>query len=175
MRSANSRFRLSLLILALAVAAAATACGTTATVEDVAPPTADPAEPAVEGPIADGQHFGFASDLSPDGSFFFDSVEFLSGQEAVDAARAAGDLPEGEDSLPNDFYILNEAPDSVRLSLADSSAVTVFDCTEACTPVTVNFADLASGAARAFNGDQALYQVTVEDGAVVALDEQYLP
>lgn len=124
--------------------------------------------------VADGDHTGFVT-VDSDGVVRFDAAELLSGPEAVEAARADGELPAGDDHLPNDVYLRNPDHDIFRLPLAGDARVFVFDCAQGCHLGAVPTADFVAGDARAFGGANALFDVKVDDGRVVRLVEVYLP
>jgi len=100
-------------------------------------------------------------------------VEMLSGDEALAAARAAGEIGPGED-LPNDFYI-REHPDEVFSITLDEATVEIVDCTQQCQRVEVDTLDFVSGHVRPLNGPLAIFAVTVRDAKVVTFSEIYLP
>lgn len=104
-----------------------------------------------------------------------DTVLVLSGAAAVRAAIADGELPEGEDTLPNDVYVRDRHADELVLPLATDATVGVFDCSAGCELVEVSMADWLSGAVTAYGGPDVPYEVTVHDGVVVRIAEQYLP
>jgi hypothetical protein len=53
--------------------------------------------------------------------------------------------------------------------------VTVYDCAAGCEEAEVAYEDLVSGAAQAFNGERALFRVTIAGGEVTGLAEIYYP
>ena len=67
------------------------------------------------GSLAEGSHTGYFRGISdgmvegqPVSIVSFDDIEFLTGQEAVDAAIAAGDAEPGATSIDNDYYLVND-------------------------------------------------------------------
>lgn len=109
------------------------------------------------------------------GQLSVDTVLMLSGSEALRAAIADGELPEGEDSLPNDVYVRDRSSDRLALRLAGDVAVLLYDCTRECEQVEVSAADWISGAVQALGSEHAPYELTVHAGAVVRVAELYLP
>ena len=104
-----------------------------------------------------------------------DALEVLSGDAAVKAAVAAGEIEAGED-LPNDFFIDNPDDTIVWVPMSPAATVEVFDCsTHECALAQVRLSDLVTGEVVPFNGKAAVWKVTTEDGTVVALEEIYLP
>jgi len=89
--------------------------------------------------------FAFVRSLT-DGMLVFDPAEFLTGDEAVAAARAAGVIGADED-LPNDFYIQNlDFGDERQLAVADGVEFTLigFDTSGALADSPVSVGELAA-------------------------------
>lgn len=93
--------------------------------------------------------------------------------EAVAAARAAGDIGPGED-LPHDFYIVEHPDREFSVSL-EAAIVEIVDCAQQCQRVEVDTLDFLSGQVRPLNGSFAIFAVTVKDATVVTFSEIYLP
>jgi hypothetical protein len=142
---------------------------------------ADDGEPSAEPVIEDGRHpvFLVALDVAAR-SVTFDVIQFLTG----DAAKAAyeEDVPEDPDvGPPNDYWIRNVSPRLRTLPLASDVTVTVVRLGEPsgadAVPWTLD--ELPDHLASQSGADDRLgwnpYWLTVEDGVVVAIDEQYLP
>jgi hypothetical protein len=66
------------------------------------------------------EQFGFVRAID-ESEIRFDPATMLTGEEAVEAARADGVLAEGE-TLPNDFYISNPDPDEIVANLDPDGA-----------------------------------------------------
>jgi hypothetical protein len=118
-------------------------------------------------PALDGRVFGYIRSvkLHPDPpTIDFDDAELLTGKAALKAAAAAGAL-EGDGTLPNDYYIVNEDKATVTLVVADHVKVTRVSCLTSCKE---SFED-------AYRAGQSQYTITVKDGLVTAIDEKYLP
>lgn len=95
-----------------------------------------------------------------------DDVEMLDGQAAIDAARADGvELEDG--TLPNDYYIRNRDLSTTRLPMATDVKTTMADGSAGIGPDA--FAHLVAGK------EYVLIWLTVTDGAVTEITEQYLP
>ena len=104
-----------------------------------------------------------------------DALEVLSGEAAIKAAVAAGEVEPGE-GLPNDVFIDDPDDTVVWAAMSPSATVQIFDCSTAeCALAHVSFSDLAAGDVVPFNGKAAVWRVTTEGGTVVALEEIYLP
>jgi hypothetical protein len=142
-----------------------------------------PSDVGVTG-LADGRHLVFLEGVAPDGSTITaDLGIWFSGEEANQAATEDGqsDVP-----VPNDYYIRNLDPGTIDVSVAPAVAVTsawwAYEQTQSLEPVPVPYADwvafFVGGADSASPRDNLRFDpwwVTVEDGSVVALDEQYIP
>lgn len=137
------------------------------------------------GPLADGRHYGYvrAVDmLSAPPTISFDPAEFLTGDEADEAAVEDGVIAEGE-AVPNDYYVRNAGTSEVEVPVAASVAVTRVECDAGCSdgvpgsfePFVDSFSSSDATLEDEYRGAQSQYWVTVEGGSVVAIDEQYLP
>jgi hypothetical protein len=195
------RIRLVVSLLALAVLAAACGddpettggaptgtgpTGTTATGSPTDAPSATasatPSPEGIEPELEDGRHFGLIGSVDLDGlAVEFDLAYFLTGEEANAAAEERGD----EVPVPNDYYIVNDNPKLRTLGVAPNLEIVLYDWERCCDETIVGSLE---GLAEAINGgepvtvDGHLYQgplspywLTVEDGAVTRIEEQYLP
>ena len=136
----------------------------------------DEAEPG------DRRWYGHIRSLDPD-SLRLDPAEFLTGEAAQRAAEAVGVVEFGE-PVPNGYYVHDPDPATFEVALADDVRVTRVACPDSCRDGVPG--DL-EGLIRSFReerdytladpyrGAQSQYWVTIEDGRVVAIDEQYLP
>ena len=139
-----------------------------------------------DNPVADGRHFGYVKSVdvsSTPAKVLVDVAEFLSGEEANVAAAEDGVIEAGE-SIPNDYYIRNEAKDPIALDVASDVRVTHIQCPDSCTDgipgefdaFAASFGDTGEKTLLDnYRGAQSQYWITVRDGEVVAIDEQYLP
>ena len=109
-----------------------------------------------------------------DGVLDVTTVELLSGPEALAAARADGAVGPDED-LPNDVYLRDPGTRPVTVALAPAASVVLVDCSASCEPAGVGRDAFLTGEASPFNGDLAVYDVTITAGEVTALTEVYLP
>lgn len=103
-----------------------------------------------------------------------DTVEFLSGEEAVRAAVADGEIAEGDD-LPNDFYVRDRVADSLVLTVGSSSTLSLVDCTQGCTTVDADLRAWLADQSGAYGGASALYAFNLAQGELAHVAEQYLP
>lgn len=155
----------------LAMLLASTACGVDPT------PTATPGASV---PASTDEFFAFV--LSAEGEeLTFDPAEILTGDEAHDAAVAAGVISEDED-LPNDYFISNPEEDSQSavLSAAGSFVLLGFDAGGAIEEVTVDRDELIT----ALQDGEGYYGIVVGEtpmtlvvsgGEIIAANQVYFP
>lgn len=95
----------------------------------------------------------------------------VTGQDATDAARAAGEIgPDEEWEL--DFYVMEGGRRWVDLDPA--ATVAVYDCTQACEHVEGTLEHVMSGAP--YGGEAALWSFVIgADGRAISADEIYTP
>jgi hypothetical protein len=130
------------------------------------------------------EHFGYIRSVStagPVATLAFDEAEFLTGKEAQKAAEEDGVLPPGE-PVPNDYYIRNPDKTTRTFRIANDAEITAKRC-DLCRhgqpgqlgPFLAAFMKDRQTYADPYRGKYALYWLTIEDGEVVAIDEQYVP
>ena len=108
-----------------------------------------------------------------------DYAEMLTGQEAIDAAVAAGDILPGED-LPNDYFIRNTSTDKRQFEVSDPVDITTSSWGgEMNRPVTwAEFKSFWSATPpdpeAAFLRDSPWW-IERDGQTVIKIDEQYLP
>lgn len=162
-------------------AVATTAPGTTApaaTVPPTVPATAgvtpSPARPRTD--LADGRHVGYVKAISTSTrTLTVDVAQWLEGTEAERAWRADGHTEE----LPYSFYVRNKNPRLRTLPFAPGVSVTVNtlaaeETGSSSKDVTVSVAKFASYFGTS-HVTSAPFHLTLEDGVVVSVREQYLP
>lgn len=128
--------------------------------------TTTPSPEASDEELTDGRHFGYlvSDDLESTATVVsFDLAELLTGAEAE--AAAAEDGAEVE----NDFYIRNRNDRLRTVRLRDDAAVRVVDCEAGCELVVADRATLQN------RPTPTPVWLTVADGVVTAVEEQYLP
>ncbi len=117
-----------------------------------------------------------------------DYADFLTGDEATAAARDDGAIG-ADETLPNDFYIRNDNPTLRELPVSEGTPVVLQACfvDGPCvrqTAVTLEqwaslLADQSAGGLPGgwqwYGGGALPYWLTLRDGAVVQVSEQYLP
>ncbi len=108
-----------------------------------------------------------------------DYAEMLTGQEAIDAAIAAGEIQPGED-LPNDYFIRNTSTDKRQFEVSDPVDITTSTWHgEMNNPIT--WADFKSFWSATPPDDEATYLrdspwwIERDGQTVIRIDEQYLP
>jgi hypothetical protein len=145
--------------------------------------SSDGSAPTMTKPAASEQ-FGYIRSVStagPTATLAFDAAEFLVGDEAQRAAEEDGAVPRGE-PVPNDYYVRNPDKSTKTLRVAADAEITARRC-HLCRdgqPGTVDdflasFMRTAQGYADPYRGAKSQYWLTIDDGTVVAIDEQYVP
>ena len=130
------------------------------------------------------ERFGYIRSVStagPTATLAFDEAEFLTGDEAQRAAEEDGATPPGE-GVPNDYYVRNPDKSTETLRVAADAEITARRC-PLCRkgqPGNVDdflasFMETGQTFADPYRGAESQYWLTIEDGAVVAIDEQYVP
>lgn len=142
-------------------------------------PTPAPSTGPTGTPILDdGRHFVFVKELPgvPPDQMTFDLAEFLTGDAAAEAAAEHGD----ESPPPNDYYIVNDNPRLRTLPVPPNAELRIIDWADCCSSFVVG--DLSSLADALAHGDptgtyrpSSPFWITVEGGAIVTIEEQYLP
>ncbi|HET7929149.1 MAG TPA: hypothetical protein VFM40_06300 [Actinomycetota bacterium] len=145
--------------------------------------TVEAAEPAPfpAASLQDGRHFGYVRAVDVDADTIeFDLAYFLSGQEANDAYHAAG----GTGPVPNDYFVVNDNPKLRTLVLAPDVRLRLLDWNHCCETFFEGdlalFAQAIEQQADVTDGDliyrgQSQWWVTVENGVVTEIEEQYSP
>jgi hypothetical protein len=132
--------------------------------------------------LEDGVHFGKITELDSDGeAMVFDLAYFYTGEEANQVAASRGD----EVPVPNDVYVVNDNPKLRTLTVAPDAAVALIDWNDCCDASTImgrkEFASVLSQGElvqigdHLFYGTASSYWVTIDDGVVVLIEEQYFP
>jgi hypothetical protein len=120
--------------------------------------------------LKDGRHFGLIRSVdlksSPE-TMVFDAADQLTGEEANRAAAAHGD----EVPVPNDVYKVNDDPTLRTLSIAADAEILLMDWDRCCEPIRAGRDQLAAADVTHAWG----YWVTLQDGVVVKIEEQFHP
>jgi hypothetical protein len=138
-------------------------------------------QPPVDATLEDGRHFGYVRSVEPDaGTIEFDLAYFLSGQEANDAYHAAG----GTGPVPNDHFVVNDNPMLRTLPLAPDVRLRLLDWNHCCETFfngdLALFGQAIEEQVDVRDGDliyrgQSQWWITVENGLVTEIEEQYSP
>jgi hypothetical protein len=132
--------------------------------------------------LEDGEHFGFVEEIDPaSGTLVFDLAYFLTGEAANEAATEHGD----EVPVPNDYYIVNDNDRLRTLTLADDIELSLLDWNRCCEEFfegdletfarAIDDGMVESDDGFVYQGSLSQYWLTVEDGEIVRIEEQYLP
>lgn len=122
--------------------------------------------------LQDGRHFGLVRSIdlqtSP-GTIVFDPAVQLTGEEANRAAVAHGD----EVPVPNDLYTVNDDPTVHTLALSPDVEIHLVNWEDCCGTVTAD--PEAFKASFRGSSNHWGFWVTLEQGVVVNIEEQYHP
>ena len=147
----------------------------------VGPEPGEPGSPG-EALLEDGRHFGYVRSVDVEGrTISFDLAYFLSGEEANQAYQeATGD----SGPVPNDHFVVNDNPLLRTLSLAPDVRLRLLDWNNCCDTFfdgdLALFAQAIGEQADVADGDliyrgQSQWWITVENGVVTEIEEQYSP
>jgi hypothetical protein len=163
------------------------ASGTPAPLTIAPDSTPSPSGPASPSPalLPDGRSFGFIRSVDEGArTISFDLAEWLEGDEADEAYRDDNDLS-GDEEVENDYYIRNENPRLRTLKLADDAELRVIgsppDTVEgewsqfAAAFESDEIQPFAEDGSASYRGANGRYWLTVEDGEVALIEEQYVP
>ena len=171
-----------MLLLSLALVAAG--CGGGGADKAATEPTQTSTQPApTPGPSA-AEQFGYIRSVStagPAATLAFDEAQFLTGDAAQKAAEEDGVVAPGE-TIPNDYYIRNRDQTTQTLRIANDARITAKRC-PLCRhgrdgqlePFLASFMKGRQTFADPYRGKYSLYWLTIKDGEVAAIDEQYVP
>jgi hypothetical protein len=133
---------------------------------------------------AAAERFGYIRSVStagPTATLAFDQAEFLIGDEAQRAAEEDGAIPPGE-PVPNDYYVRNPDTSTETLRVAADAQITARRCSLCRKGQPGDVGDFLASFTRKgqtyadpYRGAESQYWLTIEDGTVVAIDEQYVP
>ena len=138
-------------------------------------------EPPTTAALDDGRHFGYVKGMDASAkTLVFDLAYFLSGEEANKAAAEDGVIEAGE-TVDNDYYIRNQNTRLRTVPYASSVKITLVNWPDCCSnPVDGDVSKFVasfqpSGKDDLYMGPDSQYWLTVQDGTVVQIEEQYLP
>jgi hypothetical protein len=132
--------------------------------------------------LEDGRHFGYVRSVDPAArTIEFDLAYFLSGKEADRAYQeATGDTGH----VPNDHFVVNDNPLLRTLTLAPDARLRLLDWNHCCETFFDGdlslFAQAIQQQTDVTDGDliyrgQSQWWITVENGLVTQIEEQYSP
>lgn len=132
--------------------------------------------------LADGRYFGFVESVDLDsGTMGFDLACFYTGEEANEQAAQRGD----EVPVPNDVYIVNDNTTIRDVPVDPSTELLLIDWNECCETSpgaeldafasAIGEQDFVEIGGRQYAGSLSPYWVTIENGQVVLIEEQFLP
>jgi len=166
--------------------ASATSTPTASTPESVTPPATPPSKQTPK-PVVTVRQFAFIKTvqvshgpLVPPGVSSYvvtaDYAQFLTGDAAAKAAAKAGE----ESPPPNDYYIINSNARLRGVRVAKGVTVTSINGAGASpeSPVTWTFAQFVSKFGGASSEDAIRtvpYWLSIRNGVIVKIEEQYLP
>jgi hypothetical protein len=149
----------------------------------VAAPSGSSTPAATTAPLlAEGRNFGYIKriDLRSDPrTIEFDLAEFLTGPDADRAAAEDGFIEPGEHA-DNDYYVRNRNKRLRSVPLGPQVTVKIVNWPSCCELTAGELAALAAafesgGADDRYHGPSSGYWLTVRDGVVVGIEEQYVP
>jgi hypothetical protein len=131
------------------------------------------------------EHFGFIRDVDTRANpptLVFDEAEWLTGEAAQKAAKADGAVADGE-RVPNDYYMRNKIRDERVLKIAPDAQITAIRCPvcrDGQPGKLQDFLDSFRGRggrtySEPYRGSASQYWLTIQDGRVIGIDEQYRP
>lgn len=156
--------------------------GSSSEESDTQPPAgekdgADRSEPR---PLPVERRIGYIKKISETGGRYrlvVDYVEMLTGDEAVEAARADGSpVLDDDGTIPNDYYIRNRNTLLREFDVARDAHVQVCEGSSLTTVVLGVFHGMMPGGTSPDpQKASAPYWLTIRGGVVVRVEEQYLP
>jgi hypothetical protein len=132
--------------------------------------------------LADGTYFGFLESIDVgSGVSGFDLACFYTGDEANEQAAARGD----EVPVPNDVYIVNDNPSTRDVPVDPSVELLLIDWNACCDSSPGAQLDAFASALGEqdfveidgfrYAGGVSPYWITIEEGRIVGIEEQFLP
>jgi hypothetical protein len=175
---------LAVRVLLLSLMLGAAGCGGEEKAAPEPTQTQTSTQPAPPPGPSPAEHFGYINSVStagPAATLAFDEAQFLTGDAAQKAAEEDGAVAPGE-PVPNDYYIRNPDKTTRPLRIANDATITA----ERCPPCRngrpgelgaflAAFMKDRQTFADPYRGKYSLYWLTIKDGEVAAIDEQYVP
>lgn len=156
----------------------ATSPSPTPTAASAPPPSPSPSASPI---LAEGRSFGIIKSVDAANSeLVFDLEQFFSGDAADKAAQEDGVIGPGE-HVDNDVYIRNVNTKLRIVPISSDVDIVLIKWSNCCdhtfSPQLARFAQAFPGPDpnEDFRGPSSPYWLTVKDGAIVKIEEQYLP
>jgi hypothetical protein len=175
---------LAVRVLLLSLVLAAAGCGGEENAAPEPAQTQTSTQPAPPPGPSPAEHFGYIRSVStagPSATLAFDEAQFLTGDAAQKAAEEDGVAAPGE-PVPNDYYIRNPAKTTRTLRIANDAQITAKRCPPCrngqpgdLAPFLAAFMEGRQTFADPYRGKYSLYWLTIRDGEVATIDEQYVP
>jgi hypothetical protein len=132
--------------------------------------------------LADGTYFGFIESIDTGSdAMAFDLACFYTGDEANEQAAQRGD----EVPVPNDVYIVNDNAATRDVPVDPGTELRLIDWNACCETspgaeldalgTSIAQGDFVEIDGRRYAGGLSPYWITIEDGRVVLIEEQFLP
>jgi hypothetical protein len=145
------------------------------------PATTPPPSPSTSPALAEGRSFGAIKSVDAAGlKLVFDLEQFFTGEAADKAAQEDGVIGPGE-HVDNDVYIRNVNPLLRTVPISATVSISIVRWTNCCedrlSPNLATFAQAFPGPGPTddFHGPNSAYWLTVKNGTIVKIEEQYLP
>jgi hypothetical protein len=143
------------------------------------PAATEPAPTAPSAELKDGRHFGFIKRVDfRTSTIVFDLAYLLSGEKANQAAAARG----YETPVSNDYFVVNDNPKLRTLRLASDVEILLLDWKRCCSAFFSADRERFQASFRIkhfptgnYQGKYGSYWLTVQDGAVVKIQNRYQP
>jgi hypothetical protein len=143
------------------------------------PAATEPAPSTPNAPLEDGRHFGYIKRVDfQTSTVVFDLAYLLKGEKANEAAAAHG----YETPVDNDYFIVNDNPRLRTLTMSPHVQVLLLNWNRCCNTffqanrrhfeASFRIKHFTGGN---YQGTYGSYWLTVQDGAVVKIQNQYQP
>jgi hypothetical protein len=144
-----------------------------------APPVTTPT-PTPSPILTEGRSFGYIKSVDAGGlTLVFDLAQFFTGEAANAAARQDGVIGPGE-TIDNDAYIRNVNAKLRTVPISSGVKITIVHWTNCCDSIasdltTFSHAFPGPGPTDDYQGPNSGYWLTVKNGVIVKIEEQYQP
>jgi len=130
--------------------------------------------------LSEGRSFGYIKSVDAGGlTLVFDLAQFFTGEAANVAARQDGVIGPGE-TIDNDAYIRNVNPKLRTVPISPGVTISIVHWTSCCDSIasdltTFSHAFPGPGPTDDYHGPNSGYWLTVKNGVIVKIEEQYQP